>query len=158
MYIITKEEFELNVDSKYFGFDEVKCKNCCNMFWLTEKSKAFLKILNHFRKSVVKKPVRLTNLYRCPSKNQKIGGSKDSAHLEAIAVDMFCDDLSVDELYRKALKSSLFSGLGVYEEGFIHADIKNRNIFWCSTKKHGVEYFKTGEEALKRFLSEREGK
>jgi uncharacterized protein YcbK (DUF882 family) len=88
-------------------------------------------------------PLRILNGggYRNPEFNGKVGGKKNSLHLQAMAVDLRpvnnCNDAEIltikaiveDLLLRKALPTSSLLGVGVYlnrvdNAAFIHIDVR----------------------------------
>lgn len=42
----------------------------------------------------IKKPIKVLSCYRCPELNAAVGGSKTSAHLQALAADIVVDGIS----------------------------------------------------------------
>jgi hypothetical protein len=42
----------------------------------------------------IKKPIKVLSCYRCPILNHAVGGSKTSAHMQALAVDIVVDGIS----------------------------------------------------------------
>ena len=70
-------------------------------------------------------PVIVTNGYRCPKHNAEVGGVENSQHVLGTAADIYCDNLSVDELAELAVKVG-FDGIGrYYQDGFVHVDCRD---------------------------------
>lgn len=69
------------------------------------------------------RPMTITSGIRCPTHNQRVGGSKYSAHLDGLAVDVACAD-SPDryDLVASAVKHGA-RGIGIYTK-HIHLDLK----------------------------------
>lgn len=79
-------------------------------------------------------PVHLNSGYRSPAYNKKIGGVKNSQHLQAKAADITVKSKTPKEL--AAIIEKLISekkmkqgGLGVYP-GFVHYDIRGSKARW----------------------------
>lgn len=142
---------------KHFSFDELKCKNCCDVLKLSKKSVNFLFQLDGFRSFLSKSfgtdiPIHVTNNYRCPIKNQKVSGSPKSFHLESRAVDVYSDYVSNKSFFLKAVEFG-FKGIGVYpDRGFIHLDNRFSTQYWVCYQGQ-YHYFKRRKSVL-RFLEE----
>lgn len=59
--------------------------------------------------------------YRSPKENEMAGGKKFSMHLLGIAADCTVPDMTSAELAEHALRSELFTGIGIYDT-FVHLD------------------------------------
>lgn len=76
-------------------------------------------------------PLNVTSGYRDPAYNQKIGGGKNSMHLEGKALDISTNGHDRRALYAAA-KEAGFTGFGFYNT-FIHVDT-GRPRFWEGSK------------------------
>lgn len=79
----------------------------------------FLELLDDLR-TLVNEPLKVNSSYRSEDYNKSIGGSKNSKHMEGIAVDLHCTD---SNLRLKIVENALGLGLtcGVAKT-FIHID------------------------------------
>ena len=83
-----------------FNKSEFECKCGCEM-----PNDVFLEIsklasqLQHIR-DFVRKPVKLTNAYRCPEHNKEVGGVSNSQHILGKAADIQITDLDPSEVYK----------------------------------------------------------
>ena len=75
--------------------------------------------------------------YRCPKWNKAVGGSKGSMHMKGLAADIWCENLTPEELKKFAEEIPEFAngGIGIYDWG-IHVDVRGRRARWdYRTKK-----------------------
>ena len=75
--------------------------------------------------------------YRCPKRNKAVGGSKGSMHMKGLAADIWCEELTPEELKKFAEEIPEFAngGIGIYDWG-IHVDVRGRRARWdYRTKK-----------------------
>ena len=75
--------------------------------------------------------------YRCPPWNKKVGGEKNSMHVKGLAADIWCEELTPEELKKFAEEIPEFAngGIGIYDWG-IHVDVRGRRARWdYRTKK-----------------------
>lgn len=79
-------------------------------------------------------PLVIVSAYRHPLYNKRIGGAKNSQHLEAKAVDIISSTLTPKEVYYKI--ETLMNaghipqgGLGLYKT-FVHYDIRGSKARW----------------------------
>lgn len=70
------------------------------------------------------KPLKINSAYRCPQRNQQVGGAENSQHLKGKAVDVNIMNLDcdIDEIKRMAIEIG-FTGIGLYNS-FIHLDVR----------------------------------
>ena len=66
----------------------------------------------------------ITSAYRCPERNEQVGGAEQSQHLKGTAADVILNNLNYDikEIADKA-KEIGFTGIGLYNN-FIHLDVR----------------------------------
>lgn len=79
-------------------------------------------------------PIRINSAYRSPSHNEKIGGIKDSQHVQGLAVDIVTKAHTPKQLAKiieKLIKEKkiIEGGLGVYPS-FVHYDIRGVKARW----------------------------
>lgn len=70
----------------------------------------------------LRKPLILTSAYRSPEHNRRVGGAKNSKHMEGIAFDVRMDNHDPHE-FEAAARAVGFTGFGYYvKSGFMHID------------------------------------
>jgi len=80
-------------------------------------------------RDIIKKPIDISSGYRTPEKNNSLkNSSPKSKHLLGIAVDIFVEGMSVEEVYFIA-KHLQFNGIGLYDS-HIHLDVRDKKAFW----------------------------
>ena len=120
-----------------FNKSEFECKCGCDMpdDVLLEITKLASQ-LQHVR-DFVRKPIRLTNAYRCPEHNKEVGGVSNSQHILGKAADIQITDLDPSEVYKTIDNLTehghiLQGGLGKYNT-FTHYDIRKTRARWDKT-------------------------
>ena len=108
--------------SKYFSFDELKCKCGCER---AEMDDNFMTRLDAMRWKY-NHPITLNSAYRCPEHNKNEGGVDDSPHVRGLSVDARVSGEDAHRLLKIALDFD-FQGIGVSQKGehgkrFIHID------------------------------------
>jgi zinc D-Ala-D-Ala carboxypeptidase len=72
-------------------------------------------------------PIIITSGYRSPAENKAVGGAYLSRHVQGIAFDIRCPDISLDALYQEAIAWVLFGAIGIsYHGNFVHVDTRPR--------------------------------
>lgn len=80
------------------------------------------------------KPIMVTSGYRSPEHNQRVGGVKNSFHVQGLAADIQPKDLNdLDELYTLVEKFNKNGGIGRYND-FIHIDVRGVAARWDKRK------------------------
>lgn len=76
-------------------------------------------------------PIHINSAVRCVRHNRRVGGVRNSRHLEGIAADIRCDELTPVELKKFAEEIPEFAngGIGIYDWG-IHVDVRGRRARW----------------------------
>lgn len=76
-------------------------------------------------------PIIINSAVRCVRHNRRVGGVRNSRHLEGIAADIYCPELSPKELAKFAAMIPEFDkgGIGLYDWG-IHVDVRGRRARW----------------------------
>lgn len=70
----------------------------------------------------LRKPLILTSAYRSPEHNRRVGGAKNSQHMQGIAFDVRMDNHDPHE-FEAAARAVGFTGFGYYpKSGFMHID------------------------------------
>jgi len=110
----------------YFTEDEMRCRGSGNV----HMDEDFMTKLVSIRKKL-NSPMNITSGYRDPEHNERIGGSKISAHIEGKAVDIACYGDKAFKIVELALAEG-FTGIGVSQKGphgarFIHLDTMEIN-------------------------------
>jgi len=109
--------------SKYFTEAEEVCK-CCGQLPKNGISEVLLSKLDQLREKVGEQ-IHVSCMYRCPKHNAEVGGVPNSQHVDGTAADIYCDNLSVDELADLAVEVG-FDGIGrYYGEEFVHVDCRD---------------------------------
>ncbi|RJO67433.1 MAG: DUF882 domain-containing protein [Myxococcales bacterium] len=109
--------------SPHFARSEMQCHCGCNKCIVCVD---LLDALEDLRERVGW-PLVVNSAYRCPEHNAAVGGKPKSKHLEGIAADVCCRNLSVDDLARAAETIPAFrrGGIGKYpKKGFVHVDVR----------------------------------
>lgn len=78
--------------------------------------------LEELRKAIGNKPIIITSGYRCSIHNSRVGGVKNSQHLQGKAADLYVNGMNNRELTKKA-KQVGFTFVKVYS-GWIHVDVR----------------------------------
>ncbi len=115
---------------KYFDMSEFECRGyqrgegCCSGLPENGMSDVLLNKLDELREAVGC-PIHVNCGYRCPSHNADVGGVSNSQHVLGTAADIWCDNLSVDELADAAVNVG-FDGIGrYYDQEFVHVDCRD---------------------------------
>jgi uncharacterized protein YcbK (DUF882 family) len=87
----------------------------------------------------IRKPMTLTNAYRCPKHNKEVGGVPNSQHILGKACDIQVNDMSPKEVFdtiATLIEHGHISegGLGLYNT-FVHYDIRKTKARWDKTSE-----------------------
>jgi len=121
--------------SEHFDCSEFACPDCGKC----EVSPILLSALEELR-SLLGKPIHILSGYRCSEHNKSVGGASASQHVLGQAADIRVVGLSLIELYKKAkqVKAFMRGGIGLYDTGFIHVDVRAGLARWSRVKgKYG---------------------
>ena len=123
--------------TKNFNKSEFNCNCGCEMpkdvLFEIQKLATQLQTIRDF----IKKPVKLTNAYRCPKHNKAVGGVSNSQHILGKAADIQIKDLDPAGVYKTIDNLTehghiLQGGLGKYNT-FTHYDIRKTRARWDKT-------------------------
>lgn len=116
----SRKEFELVKEAiglKHFVYEELMCP-CCKRIKTTIP---FLATLNEIR-ARYGKPMRVASGYRCPKRNEEVGGAPNSAHLKGVALDVEIVNSSDRYWFVHTLIRCDVRRIGI-SETFIHFDL-----------------------------------
>lgn len=114
--------------SEHFSKAELAC-HCCGQLKIETGLVDALEQLS----TLAGKPIIVHDAYRCPAHNHAVGGVPDSEHTRGMAADINIPGLSLQQMYELALQVPTFlnGGIGVYDGGFIHLDIRTQPARWA---------------------------
>lgn len=128
--------------SKNLIWQELACKdgtNYPNEFRVNGSLKKLTEMFENIR-AIWNKPIKVISAYRTPAHNLKIGGVKNSQHVQGRALDLQPPDgITINEFYRHIFIRAHtlgIGGLGRYKT-FVHVDIRpvTRLVVWDGTGK-----------------------
>lgn len=81
-------------------------------------------------------PVMVQDGYRCPEHNLQVGGVRDSQHCLGMAADVNICGCTLQNMFDLANSVPEFTrgGIGVYDGGFIHVDVRGTMARWARVK------------------------
>lgn len=97
-------------------------------------------------RTAVGKPIQITSGYRCKALNERVGGSKTSAHMDGRAADIVVAGLTPIRLARAIREAGIVLDQLIYEGEWIHVGIplvgeKSRgDVMTAVFEKGGVRY------------------
>ena len=106
--------------SKYFSFDEMKCKCGCDQAPMDQE---FMVLLDNIRESLAK-PLIISSGYRCPNHPIEAKKAKPGAHATGKAADIAVAGVDAQRVLLAAMLLDV-NRLGVQQKGtgrFIHVD------------------------------------
>jgi hypothetical protein len=117
--------------SAHFSKSEFACR-CCGELIIDP---ALIDALEQLRE-LAGKPIAIHAGYRCPGHNQEVGGVTDSEHTRGMAADIAIPDLTLQQMYELALQvpSFLGGGIGAYDGGFLHVDVRRHTARWARVR------------------------
>lgn len=119
-----------------FKVYEFACHNGNDTILVSGKLvKALQKIREHFNA-----PVSITSAYRTAEYNKKVGGAKNSYHVQGMAADITVTGISNREVAKFAASFLLGVGLYNYTGGFVHVDTRTSKYFWQQDAKNSKYY------------------
>lgn len=138
MSLITFERGKREKLTKNFQYCEWDCKCGCSPTKHDTELSNKMQILRDY----VGKPILLTSPYRCPSHNKRVGGGSRSFHMDGKACDFIIEGVNVWEI-GKICEAIGFNGIGVYDDGYVHADVRpdSARYFWHNSDDNPVTTF-----------------
>lgn len=124
--------------TKNFSLEEFQCHDgVCPEGALLENIQELAENLQVLRDHL-KKPIQIISGYRHPEYNKKIGGAKQSQHMEARAADIKVAGMAPAEVHAAILKlikagEMKQGGLGKYST-FVHYDTRGTAARWTGGK------------------------
>lgn len=118
--------------SLHFSKAELAC-HCCGQLRIEGGLIDALELLH----ALAGREIIVHDGYRCPAHNQQVGGVTNSEHTMGVAADVAIPGLSLQRMYDLALQVPAFlkGGIGVYDGGFLHLDVRGRQARWA--RVHG---------------------
>lgn len=121
---------------KHFKIDEFGCKDGTSYpkEWIGSRLNQLRRQLNIIREYFGDRPITITSAYRTEEYNKKVGGVKNSMHVQGMAVDIKIKGVSprkVADGIRNLIKQGkiLQGGVGDYSS-FTHYDIRGKAARW----------------------------
>ncbi len=118
--------------SEHFSTSEMQC-HCCGRCSIDGKLIDALESL----RALGSEPIVINDAYRCEEQNKKVGGVPHSEHPLGMAADIRIVGLTVKQMFERAELVGAFNngGLGVYDTGFIHVDVRaGKKARWARVK------------------------
>jgi uncharacterized protein YcbK (DUF882 family) len=117
--------------SAHFSKAEFACR-CCGEVMIDPR---LIDALEQLRR-LAGKPIVIHDGYRCPTHNQEVGGVTDSEHTRGMAADVAVSGLTLQQAYELALQVPEFlrGGIGVYDGGFLHVDVREHSARWARVR------------------------
>lgn len=118
--------------TEHFNLSEFQCR-CCGQVKIGHD---LVFMIEELRKRLGV-PVTIVSPYRCPTNNAKVGGAKESYHMQGRACDVTAN-VDLNTICRVA-KQLGFKGIGKYpDEKFVHLDNREVECYWV--KYVGKDY------------------
>lgn len=108
--------------TEHFTVEEMRCRCGCGECLVRPE---LMQALEELR-SKGPEPIIVNDGYRCKRHNAEVGGVPLSEHPRGIAADLEIKGLTLQQMYDRAklVPNFLKGGIGVYDGGFIHVDIR----------------------------------
>ena len=110
--------------SKNFKLKEFQCKDGSQLVKIDSE---LLQKLQQLR-DLIGKPIIINSGYRTESYNKKVGGAKNSYHMQGKAVDIKVNGMKPKEIAKIAEEKG-FTGIGIYKN-FLHVDVRRIKAVW----------------------------
>jgi len=109
-----------------FSKSEFRCKHCNNLIVKPDLVSSLQEL-----RDIVQRPIIITSGYRCKKHPESIR-NPNSYHCKGMAADIIIEGLTVKEMYEYTLKIQRFKfgGIGLYDTGIIHVDIRPTLSRW----------------------------
>ena len=117
--------------SPHFSKAELAC-HCCGELKI---EKRLVDALEDLRR-LAGRAIVIHDGYRCVRHNQEVGGVTDSEHTRGMAADLGISGLTLQHMYELATQVPDFveGGIGVYDSGFLHVDVRRACCRWARVK------------------------
>lgn len=122
--------------TEHFNVEEFDCKDGTSYphNWIETKLKNLCKQLEVLRESLGNRKITILSGYRSPEHNKKVGGAKQSYHIQGIAADIRVEGIKprvVAERIASLIKDGKMypGGLGDYSS-WTHYDCRGKNVRW----------------------------
>ena len=117
--------------SAHFSKREFACR-CCGDLKIEPGLIDALELL----RAAANREIIIHDGYRCPTHNRNVGGVPDSEHKRGMAADIAIPGLSIQAMFDLALRIPAFlnGGIGVYDGGFLHLDIRPHASRWARVR------------------------
>lgn len=122
--------------SKYFKPSEFRSRDGAESPYPEVVAPELYGLLDSIREEFGK-PVLVNCGYRSPEHNAKVGGVKNSFHVQGLAADIRPKDLKdLAQLQSIADSKNPNGGVGLYDT-FVHVDVRGKRGRWDERKKRG---------------------
>jgi hypothetical protein len=133
--------------SDHFSKAEFAC-HCCGELKIET---ALIDALEQLR-MLAGQEITIHDGYRCPAHNEEVGGVTDSEHTRGSAADIAIHGLTLQRMYELALRVPAFlhGGIGAYDGGFLHVDIRPHQARWARVRGQyvGIQHLVTTPPTL----------
>ena len=127
----------MNGPSPHLSWKELACKDGTPYpeKWRTTRAVKLATVFETIRSAFGDRPITILSAYRSPPHNRKIGGARNSQHMEGRALDLKPPDGVYLEQFYEVVKSLALNcgikGIGLYKT-FVHIDIRPTNTiaYW----------------------------
>jgi uncharacterized protein YcbK (DUF882 family) len=116
-------------ESEHFKQSEMQCHCGCGECDLDQRLLPALEKLRELAGA----PIIVNCAYRCAKHNAEAKGVSKSAHLQGRAADIRIKGKTLAEMYDLAEQVPEFKegGIGVYDDGFLHVDVRTFPARWA---------------------------
>lgn len=129
---------------RYFKPSEFACKHCKGQ---TDMDFNLIHALDWLR-DIFGVPFIVTSGYRCEEHNRAVNGASQSFHVQGKASDITVSQKTLlTIIYKVAIASSKFNGVGLSENKFVHLDTGNRRYYYVYLPEGGTKPLR--EDVLK---------
>lgn len=133
--------------SAHFSKAELAC-HCCGQLKIENRLIDALEML----RTLANQEILVHDGYRCPAHNQRVGGVANSEHTLGTAADVAIPGLSLQQMFELAVQVPTFlnGGIGVYDGGFVHLDIRPHQARWARVRGQyvGIQHLVTAPPTL----------
>lgn len=115
--------------NNWFSTEETQCKCGCGLD-IKERTRDALNTLREHYGA----PVHIVSGARCADYNARVGGARNSRHMDGLAADIALpkDKKQRRELIRDIVWSNDFIGIGFYPT-FVHVDLRRTHAYWTGS-------------------------